>query len=57
MPTANELEELTNNFLDDMIDAKGEDCDGREAEQAQVMGFVGKRSRTDCVSGKDVRKD
>lgn len=56
MPTKEELEELTNSFLDDMIKLKGEDSNGRKTEQAKELGVVGERSRTDCISGKDVRK-
>lgn len=56
MPTKEELEELTNSFLDDMIKLKGEDSNGGKAEQTEELGVMGERGRTDCVSGKDVRK-
>lgn len=56
MPTKEELEELTNSFLDDMIMLKGEDLNGRKTEQTEELGVMGERSRTDCVSGQDIRK-
>ena len=40
MPTENELEELTNDFLDDMIALKEDDLNGRKTEQAQKLGTV-----------------
>ncbi len=57
MPTENELEELTNDFLDAMIMLKEVDFNGRKAEQVEIMGAVGKCRRTDCFSGKDVCED
>lgn len=57
MPTKEELEELTNKFLDDMMMLKGVDFHGRKAESAEVVGSMGERVRSDCVSGKDVLQD
>lgn len=56
MPTENELEELTNGFLDDMIKLKGVDLHGRKAEQTEIMGSVAECVGVDCVSGKDIRE-
>lgn len=35
----------------------GGDKDGGKAESPEIVGVVGKRSRTDCVSGENVCKD
>ena len=57
MPTENELEELTNGFLDGMISSDRRDFHGRKAEQVEIMGAMAECGRTDCVSGKDVLQD
>ena len=57
MPDENELEELTNKFLDDMMMLKGVDFHGRKAESAEVVGPMGECVRSDCVSGKNVLQD
>ena len=57
MPDENELEELTNSFLDGMITLKGADTNGRKTEQAKVMGVVDERCGADCVSCKNVLQD
>jgi hypothetical protein len=54
MPDENELEELTNKFLDDMIMLKGVDFDGRKTEQTEVVGVMAKHCIPDCVSGENV---
>lgn len=54
MPTENELEELTNDFLDDMIKSKGVGINGGTAEQVKIMGSLAERSGTDRVSGENV---
>ena len=57
MPTENELEELTNQFLDDtMVLKKGVDLHGK-AEQTEVLGALAERSGIDCVSGKNFLQD
>ena len=57
MPTENELEELTNQFLDDtMVLKKGDDLHGK-AEQTEVLGALAERSGIDCVSGKNFLQD
>lgn len=40
MPDENELEELTNSFLDDMIKLKGVDYHGRKAESSEELGIM-----------------
>lgn len=54
MPDENELEELTNKFLDDMITMKGVDFSGRKAEQVKELGIVVECCESGCVSGKDI---
>lgn len=54
MPDENELEELTNKFLDDMITMKGVDFSGRKAESSKVMGIMAECGKSDCVSGKNI---
>ena len=57
MPTENELEELTNQFLDDTIELKkGVDLRGK-AEQTEVLGALVECGGIDCVSGKDFLQD
>lgn len=57
MPDENELEELTNKFLDDMMTMKGVDFHGRKTESVEVVGSMGERVRSDRVSGKDILQD
>lgn len=57
MPDENELEELTNSFLDGMMAVKGVDLHGRKAGQTEVVGTMGECGRSGSVSGENVRKD
>ena len=57
MPDENELDELTNGFLDAMISMKGVDCRGGKAESSEIVGFVAECCRADCIPGKDIYKD
>ena len=57
MPTEDELEQLTDRFLNDMIKLKGVDFDGRKAEQTEVVGIVVECGKSDCVSCKNVLQD
>lgn len=57
MPTENELEELTNDFLNDMIGRKGVDYHGRKTESAEKLGVMVERGGTDCVPCKNIRED
>lgn len=57
MPDENELEELTNDFLNDMIGMKGVDYHGRKTESSEELGIVAECGRTDRISGKDVLQD
>lgn len=56
-----ELEILTNDMIDnqqkEMLELTRGEFYGREAEQAEIMGALGERGRTDRISGKDIRKD
>lgn len=56
-----ELEILTSDMIDnqqkEMIELARGVFYGREAGQTEIMGALGERSRTDCISGQDVRKD
>lgn len=54
MPDENELEELTNGFLDDMIKLKGVDYHGRKAESSEELGIMAECGGTDRVSCKDI---
>lgn len=54
MPTENELEELTNDFLNDMIGMKGVDYHGRKAESSEELGVVAECGKPDCVPCKNV---
>lgn len=54
MPDENELEELTNGFLDDMMSLKGDDFNGRKAEPSKIMGIVAECGRSDCIPCKNV---
>ena len=56
MPDANELEELTDDFLAEMAGTRGVDYHGRKAEQTEVLGSMGERCWTDCVFGEDFCK-
>ena len=56
MPDENELEELTNGFLDGMIEVKGVDYHGGKAGQTEILGSVGECGRTGGISGEDVRQ-
>ena len=49
MPTENELEELTNDFLDDMMTMKEGGLNGGKAEQAQKLGTMAQCVSTDCL--------
>lgn len=49
MLTETELEDLTNGFLDDMINLKEGDFNGRKAEQVKELGTVAECGGTDCV--------
>ena len=53
MPTADDLDDLTNAFLDYMM-FQGGDFYGREAEQTEELGSLDERCSTDCVSGENV---
>ena len=53
MPTADDLDDLTNAFLDYMM-FQGGDSYGREAEQAEELGALDERCGADCVSGENV---
>lgn len=53
MPTENELEELTNNFLDGTMHVKGADFNGK-AEQIEELGIVAECGKSDCVPCKNV---
>ena len=53
MPTADDLDDLTNAFLDYMM-FQGGDNYGREAEQTEELGSLDEHCGTDCVSGKNV---
>lgn len=57
MPTENELEELTNDFLDDMMTMKEGDLNGGKAEQAQKLGTMAQCVSTDCLGGKNILED
>lgn len=57
MPTENELEELTNDFLDGTMRVKGAGINGREAEQVKELGIMAVSSGTDRISGKDILQD
>lgn len=54
MPTENELEELTNDFLNDMIGMKGVDYHGRKAESSEELGIMAECGGTDRVPCKDI---
>ena len=54
MLTENELEELTNDFLNDMIGVEEVDYHGRKAEQVKELGVMAERGGVDSVSGEDV---
>lgn len=54
MPTENELEELTNDFLNDMIGMKGVDYHGRKAESSEELGIVAECGKSDCIPCKNV---
>ena len=54
MPDENELEELTNKFLDDMITMKGVDYHGRKAEQVEKLGTMAECVSTNCIPCKDI---
>lgn len=56
MPTENELEELTNDFLNGMIGMKGVDYHGRKAESSEELGIMAECGGTDRVSCKDIRE-
>lgn len=54
MPDENELEELTNDFLNDMIGMKGVDYHGRKAESSEELGIVAECGGVDCVPRKNI---
>lgn len=54
MPDENELEELTNDFLNDMIGMKGVDYHGRKAESSKELGIMAECGRAGSVPCEDV---
>lgn len=57
MPDHEELEELTNDFLNDMIGQKEVDYHGRKAEQTEKLGTVGQCCGACGVPCENVCKD
>ena len=53
MPTENELEELTNDFLDGTMRVKGVDLNGK-TEQVKVVGTLAVNCGIDCMSGDNI---
>lgn len=56
MPDENELEELTNKFLEDTM-AVGGVFHGNEAESTEKLGAVVEHCGADCVPRKNVLQD
>ena len=57
MPDENELEELTNDFLNSMNGIKEVDYHGRDSEQVKELGTLGECGRTGGFSGEDICKN
>ena len=61
MPEESEIEmlveQLTDNFGHDIINGAKGGLQYGKAEQAEIMGAMGKRSGSGCVSGEDIRKN
>lgn len=57
MPDENELEELTDRFLNDTMPMKGDGINGRKAKSPEIVGVMGECCGADCVPCKNIREN